>query len=156
MAKLLAMETTMSTIPSMDTKISDVERGVRDLNQQFAKLQEEVVGLREEVSVLRRHNEKLTQTNTDLMDRVDALEKKTDDLDGRSKRNNLIFHGIMRMPGETNEVCEGTIQYLLTDKLDMVQTIEFDRVHRLSSKPDSPIIARCCVYKDKNRILKEN
>jgi hypothetical protein len=87
--------------------------------------------------------------------KVEQLERKTDDLEGRSKRNNLIFYGVHRFQNETNDDCEGKIQDLLTDKLDMGREIEFDRVHRLSAKPDSPIIVRCTSYKDKVRILKE-
>jgi hypothetical protein len=52
------------------------------------------------------------------------------------------------------EDCEGVIQDLITDKLDMTDNVEFDRVHRLSSKTDSPIIARCCFYKQKIKILR--
>jgi hypothetical protein len=44
---------------------------------------------------------------------------------------------------------------MLTDKLELSHEVQFDRVHRLSGKPDSPIIARCCFFKDKVRILKE-
>ena len=98
---------------------------------------------------------KMKTRNDDLMNRVEDLEKKTDDLEGRSKRNNLIFHGIPRDPSETNDECEGKIHKLLTDKLDLGgERVQFDRVHRLNMKPDSPVIARCCFYKDKVRILK--
>ena len=35
-----------------------------------------------------------------------------------------------------------------------VADVKFDRVHRINSKPNSPIIARCCFYQDKLSILK--
>ena len=153
--KLQAMETNISTLPSLHSKVSDVDSAVRDVSQQFATLQEEMLGLKQEVLNLRKQNEDLSKANASLMDRIDALERKTDDLEGRSKRNNLIFHGVHRLSGETNEDCEGVIREVLTDKLEMGPEVEFDRVHRLNSKPDSPIIARCCSFKGKVAILKQ-
>ena len=44
---------------------------------------------------------------------------------------------------------------LITDKLELADDIEFDRVHRLSGKPNSPVVARCCFYKHKEKIMKE-
>ena len=112
-------------------------------------------GLREEVSDLRQKNKELTDKNADLLSRVDNLERKTDDLEGRSKRNNLIFYGFRQHQNETSDELEREIQDLLTDKLDLNNDVQFDRVHRLGSKPDSPIVARCSSYKDKVSILKE-
>lgn len=37
----------------------------------------------------------------------------------------------------------------------MSEDVCFDRVHRLSLKPDSPVIAKCTFYKDKEKILKD-
>ena len=123
------------------------------MRQQFAELQEEVKGLREEVSALRLENDELKQSNYDMKTRLDDLERKTDDLEGRSKRNNLIFYGLPRQKKETGADCEDMLRDL-TDKLELADEIVFDRVHRLSSKPNSPVIARCAFFKDKVKILK--
>eukprot|EP00745_Piridium_sociabile_P033839 TRINITY_DN5818_c0_g2_i1.p3 TRINITY_DN5818_c0_g2~~TRINITY_DN5818_c0_g2_i1.p3 ORF type:complete len:146 (+),score=28.95 TRINITY_DN5818_c0_g2_i1:598-1035(+) len=77
-----------------------------------------------------------------------------DDLEGRSKRNNLLFYGLPKLPNETSVNCEGMLCDLLTDKLDITDTVEFDRVHRLNAKSDSPVIARCVFFKHKMNILK--
>ena len=37
---------------------------------------------------------------------------------------------------------EGIVRDLITDKLELADDIEFDRVHRLSGKPNSPVVAR--------------
>ena len=83
-----------------------------------------------------------------------SLELKTDELECRSKRNNLIFYGLHRPDKETNQDCEETVQDFLTDKLELSRSVEFDRVHRLNNKSNSPIIARCTYYKDKDTVLK--
>ena len=50
--------------------------------------------------------------------------------------------------------CENVMQELLTDNLEMHESPQFDRVHRLSAEPDSPIVARCTFYNDKATIMK--
>ena len=44
---------------------------------------------------------------------------------------------------------------MMTDKLELSDTIQVDRVNRLNAKPNSPIVARCTFYKDKENIMKE-
>jgi regulator of replication initiation timing len=138
----------------MDTQFNELKQDVQDLRQDCATLHSELRGLREEVTELRRENDDLKKTNNDLSEKLTDYERRMDDLEGRSKRNNLIFYGLPRGEGETSADCEGLVQDLLTDKLDITRDVEFDRVHRLSSRPDSPVIARCVFYKQKVTILK--
>lgn len=152
MDDLMEMMQSMNT--TMNSKFHDVESSMQELSAQYAALHQGVKDLREEVGTLRKENNELMKKNSELMSKIDQLERKTDDLEGRSKRNNLIFYGVPRDSNETNEQCEGRLQDLITDKLEMTRTVEFDRVHRLNNKPDSPIIARCCFYKDRVQILK--
>ena len=103
---------------------------------------------------LKRENEALKTENENLVSKVDSLERKIDDLEGRSKRNNIIIHGYPRHAKETWQECEDWLRDTITDKLEFSDNVEFDRVHRLNSKPDSPLIACCTFYKDKARILR--
>ena len=96
----------------------------------------------------------MKQTNTELLKRVDKLESHVDDLEGRSRRNNILVHGLDREEGETQEDIELTLKELFTDKLELAEDIGMDRVHRLGNKKNSPIIARCTFYKDKVSIMK--
>ena len=82
------------------------------------------------------------------------IERKTDDLECRSKRNNLIIYGLPRVENETWQECEDVVQELLTDTLETHESPQFDRVHRLSAKPNSFIVARCTFYKDNETIKK--
>ena len=152
----------------MDTRFDEVKQnmdGVRQhvqelveevhvMREDYAAMQGELRGLREEVSNLRDKNQELEQTNDNLMERVDNLERKTDDLEGRSKRNNLIFYGLYRRENETAADCESNLRDFITDKMELSQDFQFDRVHRLNSKADSPMIARCTLYKQKMELLK--
>jgi len=139
---------------SMNNKLDGVLEEVADIKGKFGMMQEEVGELRREVDSLRQENQQLKDHRDALWNKVEGLEKKTDDLEGRSKRNNLIFYGMDKQQGETNASCELRLQDLCTDRLELSETVEFDRVHRISNKPNSPLIARCSNYKDKVKILK--
>ena len=82
------------------------------------------------------------------------IERKTDDLECRSKRNDLIIYGLPRVENETWQECEEMVQELLTDTLEMHESPQFGRVHRLSAEPNSSIVARSTFYKDKETIMK--
>ena len=81
-------------------------------------------------------------------------ERKTEDLEGRSKRNNLVFYGLPWNEKETNSDCENLLKDLVKNKLQISQDVEFDRAHRVNSRLDSPVIVRCAFYKQKVEILK--
>lgn len=148
MAKLTQMDTAMAG------KLDDVKSEVQSIRIRFGQMEEEVEGLKEKVGSLVDENRLLEEKNSDLGDRLKFLERKVDDLEGRSRRNNLLFYGIPRDPDETNESCEDTLKDLLTDKLELAEDVQFDRLHRVSSKANSPLIACCSSYKDKIAILK--
>ena len=140
--------TTLQTMNStMTSKLDGVSADVGLMREQFAELPGEV-------SALRLENDELKQSNYDMKTRLDELERKTDDLEGSSKRNNLIFYGLPRQEKETGANCEDMLRDLITDKLELADEIVFDRVHCLSSKTSSPVIARCAFIKDKVKILK--
>ena len=71
----------------------------------------------------------LAEENSNLKTQLHDLARKTDDLECRSKRNNLIFCGIPRADNETSQDCEGIVRDVTTDKLKLADDIEFDRVH---------------------------
>ena len=64
------------------------------------------------------------------------------------------MHGMLRLPNETSDSCEGRLRDLLIDKLEMHDDVKFDRVHRINSRQDSPVIACCTFFKQKQAIMK--
>ncbi|KAK7497235.1 hypothetical protein BaRGS_00011529 [Batillaria attramentaria] len=144
MAKLGSMEI------SIDSKLDSLRSEVNDT---CTTLKSDMNDLKEEVLNLKARNEELLQENLDLRDRLHEMDSKIDDLENRSRRNNLLFYGISRPENETNEECEKAVQDFLTDKLELEEPVSFDRVHRLGGRADSPIIARCTFFKEKMTIL---
>ena len=121
---------------------------MNEMKETYNNLKTEVQNMKEVVS-------KLAEQNNNLKMQLHDLAWKTDDLECRSKRNNLIFYGIPRAENGTSQDCEGIVRNLITDKLELADDTEFDRVHRLSGKPNSPVVARCCFYKHKEKFMKE-
>ena len=83
---------------------------------------------------MRSENEQLKAENRELTDRLGEVEKKLDDLEGRSKRNNPIFTGLQKQTQadyESWEDCEKLVQDLIHNQLKIPDDIQFDRVHRM-------------------------
>ena len=144
----------MSMLVEMNSKFDTIKTDMKDMKDSFAHIKTEVDGMKETVVKMKAENESLHKENKEMKTKLANLELKTDELECRSKRNNLLFYGFDRPDNETAKDCEETVQDFLTDRLEMSQSVEFDRVHRLNNKANSPIIARCTYFKDKDKILK--
>ena len=130
-----------ASLSSLNSKMDAMACDMRHLRDDFATLKGRTEELQEEVDVLKQENINLKEDNVFLKSGLDGVNRKIDDLEGRSKRNNLIFYGLNKLDGETSEECEGMLEDFITDKLELGDKILFDRVHRLNSKPNGPVIA---------------
>ena len=151
---MATLDTIKAQGEQVQATLAEVKQDINELKENYVSLQTEVKGLRDEVADLREDNRHLHRTNDNLLKKLQDCDARIDDLEGRSKRNNLIFYGMHRRENETNADCEGILKDLFTDKLDLSGEYEFDRVHRLNARQDSPIIARCTSYKLKVDVLK--
>ena len=146
----------MQVLSQMNDKFDGMKEDLKEIRDTQSDLQRKVQGLEDKVSVLQKENDELKVVNNDLQARVEKTELKTDDLECRSKRNNLIVYGLPRSSEtETSQDCEDMMKDFCTDRLELSNDVSFDRVHRINGKPDSPIILRCTFYKDKLSILKQ-
>ena len=144
----------MMKLTSMDNNMSTLLEDVSDIKDRLGTVREEVNELRREVNELRQENQELRDHRDALWSKVEGLDRKMDNIECRSKRNNLIFYGFDRRNDETPVSCEERLNELFTDTLELAESVPFDRVHRLGDKADAPLIARCTFYKDKVKILK--
>eukprot|EP00745_Piridium_sociabile_P022930 TRINITY_DN35768_c1_g2_i1.p1 TRINITY_DN35768_c1_g2~~TRINITY_DN35768_c1_g2_i1.p1 ORF type:complete len:280 (+),score=57.69 TRINITY_DN35768_c1_g2_i1:199-1038(+) len=137
--------------------IADV---VKVLTAMDKKMEERIENLQ---TSMQEHMEKfqanvahVTKENKELKEKVDRLESRVDDLEGRSRRNNLIFHGIPSPQGKTElwSDCEKAVKTALKEEMGLTEEVEIERAHRLGSeKSDRPIIICFGKFKDKERIL---
>ena len=145
----------MSLLQSLDGKFDDMRSDMNELKREYNELKEEVDTLKNELTDLRRSNDDLYNENEDLRDRLSKIERVTDNLENRSRRNNVLFYGLSKSSAdETAEDCECLLKDVLEKKLELTDQVQFDRVHRLGSSQNAPIIARCTFYQQKLAILK--
>ena len=145
----------MATLLAMNTKFDDVKDDVKEMKEVYAGLMKEMSDLKSEVADLRHANDALKAENDALKEKVEAIERKTDDLEDRSKRQNIIIHGLPRdIHEKTWKDCEDVVRELIVDKMELTGEMPFDRVHRLTSDKNSPVIARFTFYKDKEEVMR--
>ena len=90
---------------------------------------------------------------------IEDLGNKLDDLENRSRRNNLRFEGIPESPNETWQESESKIKHQISSHMPEVGTdFVIERAHRVGrprsdSKPRK-IVARFLNYKDREAVFK--
>ena len=145
----------MHMLTTMNSTFDDMNNYMSDIKESYCSLKDKMHELRETFTDLKKENKALKEENDAMHTRLENVEKQTDDLESRSKTNNIIIHGIQRKEDETRQECEELVCEMITDKLELAEAIQFKRVHRLNAKPNSAIVARCTLYKDKENIMKE-
>ncbi|KAL8574486.1 hypothetical protein ACOMHN_060156 [Nucella lapillus] len=98
----------------------------------------------EQIDKMQSDFEEVSKENKELKEKIDRLENKVDDPEGRSRRNNLIFHGIHHPQGQTETWadCEKAVKKAVREELGIEDDVEVERAHRLrSGKGLHPIIA---------------
>ena len=119
-------------------------------------LRDEVTKMTQEVEEVKTENEQLKTENCELTDRLENGEKKLDDLEDHSKRNNLIFMGLQKQTAadyKSWEDCEKLVNDLICDQLktfNLTGCIDCVMTPRLLSLPDSPTSKTSRMSYDKN------
>ena len=90
---------------------------------------------------------------------IEHLGNKLDDLENRSRRNNLCFVGIPESPKETWQESESKIKHQISSHMPEVGTdFVIQRVHRvgrpLSDSKPRKIVARILNYKHREAVFK--
>ena len=116
---------------TINSKFDDVKSDMSDIKESYSSLKDEMHELRETITDVKEENKALKEENVAMRTRLENVEKQTDDLESRSKTNNIIIHGIQREDDETRQECELNCE-MTTDNLKLAETIQFDRVHRLN------------------------
>jgi len=98
---------------------------------------------------------KVVETTNKQNELLKTLAYKSIDLEARSRRNNLIFHGFYEHQGEN---CFQTVRGLLRDRLDLDPGVYIARAHRLGPRDPKairprPIIANFRDYCDVEEIM---
>ena len=108
------------------------------------------------LSTSKHHRQQIFQLKSEIKE----LEDKVDDLENRSRRNNLCFEGISESAGENWQQTENKLKELISTYMPEVRDdVVIERAHgvgktRPSEAKPRKIVARFFNYKDRETILK--
>ena len=149
--------------PSTTRILLEIRKDVKQMNKKFDGLNKKVKELKLDNKQLKRQNEclskqvtSLTSTVSGLESRIVETEKKNEQLESQSRRDNLKFYGLSEEMNESWEQSETKIRNYISSELGMDDTnIKIERAHRLPSRSrPRPIIAKFSYFKDKDLVLK--
>lgn len=81
---------------------------------------------------------------------------KNDDLESRSRRNNILLHGLPEDPNEKGDTLSSNVSKLLTEMLE-IPCPHIERCHRIGKVREGrprPVIMRILDFGEKMRIMK--
>lgn len=139
------------------------------LSEKVGKLTSEVEHLKKCYSFLSNETSEIKTVQSAEVDKthkqLEYLDAKTQDLEDRSRRNNLVIFGVPEAANDLNEDCDKLICNLL-QKHKVIDNEEahpglLERAHRLGKKKHEqekprPIIVCCGSFKDKQYILRNS
>ncbi|XP_065683441.1 uncharacterized protein LOC136096187 [Hydra vulgaris] len=124
-------------------KISNFEKDINDIKDSLSFQEDKI-------------SEKLSHIKKYYDNEVNILNKKTVDLENRSRRNNLRIDGLHETPGENWDDCEKAVKVMIKKQLKITSEVVIERAHRIGQhKHNKPrtIVLKLLNFQDKNKIL---
>ena len=116
----------------MDTRLTRVEESCTFMSDQYDSHKADINTAKERVDTLKHTCETLEDIVSHLSKEKSQLEDRLTDIECRSMRENLLFHGIAE---KDNENCESIIKDFCKTELDLprdyVESMIIDRAHRI-------------------------
>ncbi|XP_065678108.1 uncharacterized protein LOC136093117 [Hydra vulgaris] len=126
------------------SKVLSIENDLRDFKESL-NFQETTI--MEKINKITKRYEK----------EINDLNKKTLDLENRSRRNNLRLDGIFEKPNENWNECENAVKEMFKKQLKISNEIIIERAHRIGQpkedKKPRTIVLKLLNFQDKTKIL---
>ena len=135
----------------------EIKQMIESLSKKMDDVNNKLDGLSNDINGLKQNQQEIKNKQDEHTERLEGLEWKMEQLEGHSKRNNLIFHGIADGENENWDDCEQKIRNVFSENLDLGEAdIEIERAHRLNFVTSGchPIIVKLQKFKDKQLILR--
>ena len=152
------------TADSAMAQSNDNKSAIEQLQQEFADLkrdhQMEIDTLKQSHMKQQLETETLKIDYRDVKTEYTTIKTQTNNMETYSRRDNLIFHGIVEPTNESSVSCTKSVRKFMVDKLQLSENaaagVQFVRCHRINeSKRAStckPIIVRFKNYNDRELI----
>ncbi|CAN7951550.1 unnamed protein product, partial [Ixodes pacificus] len=138
--------------------VKSIKAGQKNIETKIGHIQKRLDALKEKTMVLDSFNTNLAEIQDSvkvLTTQHDSMQSRLDELEDRSRRDNLLFYGIPDSR-ESWEQSEAHVKRILTNVLDTLPENSIERAHRLGSLTPNkcrPIIVKFSGYKIKDKIL---
>lgn len=138
--------------------VKSIKTGQKNIETKIGHIQKRLDALEEKTKVLDNFNTNLVEIQDSvkvLTTQHDSMESRLDELEDRSRRDNLLFYGIPDSR-ESWEQSEAHVKSILTNALDTMPENSIERAHRLGPLTPNkcrPIIVKLSGYKIKDKIL---
>lgn len=137
-----------------------IEQEITGLSSRVASFEERLTKIELSIASITDVAPRVSQLEkavADIREIVSKLDHKNDDLENRSRRNNLLIYGVTENSGETSDELLETVTALIISKLD-VKCGDIERCHRLgvrksSSTSPRPVIIKLLDFRTKVAIL---
>ena len=170
LGKLSTIEKTLASISTkinsleskvnlVETQVNSCEKACSFLSNQYEDHRKELSDAKSQISSLKSKCESMESKSKEHQAESAKLQRKVLDLESRSMRDNLVFHGL---PESTPEDCESLVKTLLKEELGMgefeTREIIFDRIHRIGRKENQrpgyirPIVAKFHRYSEREQV----
>ncbi|KAH3781429.1 hypothetical protein DPMN_159256 [Dreissena polymorpha] len=107
-------------VKSIEARTKEIERSSQFMNNELEDTRQKIKSTDTEIkNINKNHKEKIQSIKL----QADENEQKTNDLEARSMRENLLFYGC---PEVLNENCEGTVKSIILERLRIVENITLD------------------------------
>ncbi|XP_064469971.1 uncharacterized protein LOC135384713 [Ornithodoros turicata] len=132
---------------------NETEKSLTELSRKVNQIESEVRNLQTLKATVSEASDKLIS----LECKVASLTSKVEDVEARSRRNNLLIFGLEETTGESqNDLFAIVKEKIFRDHLNVTPT-SIERVHRLGSRQQGktrPVILKLFNYTEKIEILK--
>ncbi|CAL9681983.1 unnamed protein product [Knipowitschia caucasica] len=144
-------------VETTNTRLDVITKDIQELKTSLHFTQGEVDCLKQEKLKLTEHTKSIQNDFYRVCETMPTINDKMEYLEGQSRRNNLVFDGLVEAPGETWAEAEEKVKRLLAEKLQL-NTVEVERAHRVGRRDSGadrprPIIAKLLRWKDREAIL---
>ena len=101
---------------------TDMNKNMADIHGKLSTLDNKCDNISQTCHDLQKENSRLSAQNKELQKKVGALENRIDSIEGYSRRNNLILHGIEGNVCENWDDTERKVRNFLCDSLEWTET----------------------------------
>ena len=145
---------------TQDKRIDQLEKRVEAQSKEIHSLREKLQKTEDRVVDTEHVVEKSTNSIKKTQNKLKEVDEKVIDQGARSRRENIIFHGITEGPNEDSETCKKKVYAFIKEKCKLPDNMVIDVAHRLGAprrdaadKP-RPMIAKFLNRGDRDTVMR--